>query len=287
MAKKKDNSRAQQVRLGEVPILIITRFSFLGLSGWQGDASRDAELLFEPARVNQRLDLMRAITLPSLSAQGDHGFHHLIMTSSQLPDWAMQKLQKICEEAYGDETRYTIYPRPPARARRELRRFMNSKFGERTVVQVVVDDDDGLSTDFIANLRRDLISLEEDNPEIQQNMPYFISYALGYGLSLRDGKDPKIYSHRFPYINLGLTMISTANGPNILSISHKKDPPRTGVRLIEAQTSFVRCLHDFNDSRVRPTGKWEKILDWQKNPDLQGRFEYLGASDAPWRTAAE
>ena len=58
-----------QTRLDAAPIVIVTRFSFLGESGWKSDASRSAEMLFEADRLNRRLELFCTITLPSLAAQ--------------------------------------------------------------------------------------------------------------------------------------------------------------------------------------------------------------------------
>lgn len=270
--------------LALAPILIATRFSFLGQSGWKSDASRDAELLFHPDRLRQRLSLFGAITLASLAAQTDTSFHHVILTASALPDWAKSELLAACLAAYKDPMRFTILAERPAPARSHLTGFMVEQFQEPTVVQVVLDDDDGLSSDFIARLREDLAETETQRPDLQENLPFFLSYPFGYGLSLRAGsQEPAdLYFHRYPYINAGLTLIGTPSGKNIFAIDHKAAPRKFGNRLLRGKPMFLRGLHDFNDSRVSPQGKWRHIPDWSAEPEL-ARFPSLFAEDAPWR----
>ena len=276
-------------RLEQAPILIATRFSFFGKSGWKSDASHDTELLFHPDRLHQRLRLFRAVNLASLALQGDPDFHHLILTSSALPEWAMTELQSACLTAYGDPQRFTILARRPCRARVPLREFMQDRFANSAVVQVVLDDDDGLATDFVSTLRRDLRETEKQLPEVCNNLPYFVSYPLGYGLSLRNEADrpADLYLHRYPYINLGLTLIGQPEGKNIFAIDHRAAPRRYGARLLGERTMFVRSLHDFNDSRVTVGEKWRVLDSWTKEPELQNRFPYLFQPGAPWKVPNE
>lgn len=270
--------------LERAPILLATRFSFLGQSGWKSDVSRDAGLLFHPDRLRQRLALFSAINLPSLAGQSDTGFHHVILTADALPDWALADLGAACLAAYGDPGRFTILARPPSAARRPLRLFLSERYSEATVVQVVLDDDDGLASDFIATLREDLAQTEALHPDLQENLPYFLSYPLGYGLSLRSRVDEPaaLYLHRYPYINAGLTLIGSPGGKNIFAIDHLAAPRRFGSRLLRDRAMFLRGLHEFNDSRVAPSERWQLISDWHAEPDLERRFPCLFAGDAPW-----
>ncbi|WP_136645688.1 glycosyltransferase [Tabrizicola sp. YIM 78059] len=266
------------------PILVVTRFSFLGTSGWKSDASRDAVLLFETARLRSRLDLFGGITLPSLRGQTDPDFHHLVLTSSELPEWAMEELKCLCNTAYDhSHRRFTILARPSAPARRPLRKFMERHFKTDHIVQVVLDDDDGLAIDFVARLRRDLEGLGPDDLAGVSARPFFISYALGYALVLRSstgqgygtGTEPVIFRQRYPFINAGLTMVGTPSGKNILAISHRKAPKRFGHRLLGGARMFLRTVHDFNDSRVEPVERWQPVVEKQCEADLTRRFPYL------------
>lgn len=86
-------------RLAGAPLVVVTRSSFLGRSGWKSDAARDAALLFGPERLRLRTELFRTITLPSLVAQTDRDLTHVILTSGQLPHWAMAELNEACATA--------------------------------------------------------------------------------------------------------------------------------------------------------------------------------------------
>ena len=69
-------------------ILICTRFSFFGRSGWKSEFSADPEMLFEQGRLEQRFWLFENITLPSLVSQTDKDFHYFVLSSCLMPDWA-------------------------------------------------------------------------------------------------------------------------------------------------------------------------------------------------------
>lgn len=271
-------------RMEQAPILVATRFSFLGQSGWKSDASRDPQLLFQEDRLWRRLELFSTIALPSLAAQTHQDFHHLILTSDRLPGWAMEELNDACLLAYGDRTRFTILARPPMLARRPLRLFMQGRYPDPVVVQVVLDDDDGLATDFMADLRAQLASDGNGRADAAGSLPYFISFPEGYGFLLRDGKDEaaEIYLHRYPYINLGLAMIGTPDGKNIFAIDHRAAPRKYGGRLVPGKPMFLRTVHDFNDSRVSPTESWKALPAWRNNAALNRRFPWLFSPEAAW-----
>lgn len=277
-------AQADTAPLPQAPVLVVTRFSFLGSSGWKSDASRDPQLLFTRDRLDLRLRLFRAVTLPSLAAQTDPGFHHLVLTSDQLPDWALSALTEACLQAYGDAARFSILASRPTLARGPLRSFMERTYPGQVVVQVVLDDDDGLAADYMADLRRQLAALDADKPGLGREAPYFISYPLGYGLVLRG--DPSggaaLYLHRYPFINAGLVLIGMPSGKNILGIDHRAAPRRFGAKMVPGKPMFLRSLHDFNDSRVEPGERWTQVPDWEAEPGLRDRFACLFAEDAPW-----
>lgn len=279
---------ARDLRAEDLPVLIVTRFSYLGQSGWKSDASRDAALLYDPARLRQRLALFRAVNLASLVPQTDRDFHHFILTGEALPAWAMEELRAACLAAHGDESRFTIAARPPGRARKFLRRFMTGFAGGGPLVQVVLDDDDGLAVGYIAELRRILAGMQDENPALLEELPKFVSFAQGYALSLRDDAaddtGAALYLHNYPFINLGLAQIDHAGGKNILAIRHQDAPRRHGAHLVRNRPAFIRSVHDFNDSRVARGAKWTRLDDWPNDPGIGRDFPWLLAADAPWRS---
>jgi Putative rhamnosyl transferase len=273
-------------RLAEAPLLVVTRFAFLGISGWKSDASRDAELLFEPDRLRVRLELFRSIALPSLAAQTDRKFRHMVLTSAQLPDWALAELKAACDAAYGDPERYAILAEPKGQARRALRIYMERAYSDPLVAQMVLDDDDGLACDFVAAVRRQLVAMDESGKPRAPDQPTYVSHADGYGLVLNlteDGEtEARLFRHRYPFINLGLTLVGRRFDKNILGISHRKDPPNAGARSITGKPMFIRSLHGTNDSRVAPTARWKPVDAWRESPDIRARFPWLLDSGAFW-----
>jgi Putative rhamnosyl transferase len=273
-------------RLADAPLIVVTRFSFLGVSGWKSDASRDAELLFQPDRLRVRLELFRSITLPSLVAQTDRNFRHLVLTSKQLPPWAMADLREACATAYGNPDRFDIVAARPGPARKALRLYLERTHAEPLVAQLVLDDDDGLACDFVAAVRDRLLTMDAAAAGGAVAPPAYVSFAEGYGLVLdlndHGETEARLYQHRYPFINLGLTLVGGRSAKNVLGISHRKDPEKTGAVSTGGKRMFLRSLHGTNDSRVAPTDRWKPVAKWREDPDIRARFPWLLDDGAFW-----
>ncbi len=255
-------------------ILITTRFSFFGKSGWKSDYSANPDELFDKNRLLKRFWLFENITLPCLKAQTDQDFHYYVLSSKLMPDWAKEKLVELCTK-HLDESRFTIGFGPPAYARKyQAWAIKNVAGADHPVAQVVLDDDDALSTDYIANLKTHLTNLQSKGTLDVDKLPYFITFPRGYALSLRE-KELQLWAHKYPFINLGLTMIGTTSQKNILGISHKAAPKLFGYIRDDENLMYIRTLSDVNDSRVDQTVRWKEVADWTKNKDVCTRFPFL------------
>lgn len=256
-----------------LPVVIVTRFSYIGNSGWKIPEAEREKILFDPERLDLRLWLFERITIASLLAQSDQHFHHYILTSDQLPIWALERLMAICLAAYPGGN-FTIDRQPVGNARKFLREFMVAKrLGDR-VVQIVLDDDDGLAADFLATVAEKLDGVAALEPE---KLPVFLSFSRGYGLVFSDDATASaaVFLHRYPYINLGLTMVDSPKAPNILAIDHLAAPKKAGCVPIGGVPMFVRSVHGFNDSRVAQTERWKPVAGGLGDPELAQRFPYL------------
>jgi len=260
-----------------LPNLIITRFSYIGNSGWKLPVEDREKVLFDPVRLDVRLWLLENITIASLLAQTDANFHHYILTSDQLPDWAMLRLRAICTAAYPAD-KVTIDSQPVGNARKYLRQFMVRKRLGDHVVQIVLDDDDGLASDFIATIAERLHAAQADGSFSPTGPRYFVSFSRGYGLvfSENSNRQPQVFQHRYPYINLGLTMVDEITASNILAIDHLSAPKKAGCVPIGGLPMFVRSVHAFNDSRVAQTERWKPVSGGTNDPELAERFSFLG-----------
>lgn len=263
-------------------LCIVTRFSFLGKSGWKSDFSQDAELLFERDRLNVRLNLLRRIHLASLASQTSKNFHLFVLTSADLPAWALTQLTHQCHEALGSDA-VSIVAAPPGPARKYLRKFVSRRYGARAHAQIVLDDDDGLASDFLASVNDELTNFPVDT-----EWPKFLTFPEGYGLEHRNDGPDLLFRHRYPFINLGLTMITTPQLKNILSIDHKGMPKRRGFRSCRTDVPmFVRSVHHLNDSRVEVGPNWVPVTRPEAEPNFLQRFAWLrmrGTRETPFAT---
>jgi hypothetical protein len=280
-------AEAASLRLADAPLIIVTRFSFLGRSGWKSEASRDAALLFDPERLRLRTELFRTVTLPSLAAQTDRDFTHVILTSAQLPPWAMAELKEACATAHGAEGRFVILARRPAPSAVHLRRYLQALAPEGGLVaQAVLDDDDGLATDFVADLRRELAALDAAGRVLGPGQLAFVSFPSGYGFEIgldTDGRTTAgVYAHRYPFINCGLTLVGAPGAANILGIEHRKTPLLHDPVVVAGKRMFLRSVHGMNDSRVARTDRWKPVDPWREDPDIRARFPWLLEPGAFW-----
>ncbi|GEM_PF-314048 len=248
-------------------ILICTRFSFFGRSGWKSEFSADPEMLFEQGRLEQRFWLFENITLPSLVSQTDKDFHYFILSSRLMPDWAKQRLRTLCDTHLGRGNFTIKYPRGGL-ARKHLRVMLSELTGEAPVAQVVLDDDDGLSCDFVARLKTQLSTLTS----VQH--PHFVTFPNGYALGLRENSTG-MWKHSYRFINLGLTMIGSTDQKNVFGIDHIRAPERLGFTNDSSMPMFVRTLSNVNDSRVTVGQRWVDVPEWAITDDIKSRFAFL------------
>ncbi|WP_298492143.1 glycosyltransferase [uncultured Maritimibacter sp.] len=254
-------------------IVFETRFSFFGQSGWQSQAAADPALLFDEARLEQRLRYFREITLASLAAQTDPNFQHLILSSTLMPEPWKVKLREVCFDTLG-EKRVGLIFKPEGSAGHIIRDLIARKFAGHNVAQVVLDDDDAVSCDFVAALRRyaDFTVDDPVNPK-----PYtFISFPRGYTLGIENGK-PAWLSNRFvPYTNLGLALVAPADTHrNPFLTSHKKIGQRhPSLMVTPLRPFYLRAVHEHNDSRAH---KSDEILTPAQIAETFDYFPFLAA----------
>ena len=231
-------------------IIFQTRFSFFGVSGWRSPASRDPARLFDPDRLERRLAMFARYTLPSLAAQSDADFEHLVLSSSLMPDIYKERLDGVVRHALGDRGR-VIY-RPKRHAGHMFRRYVRNTYGDqRHVVQVVLDDDDALSCDFVAHLRYHAQCVIDD--PLHTDEATFLSFPRGLSLGLdSDGLPAWLAPRNVPFTNLGLALVSAPDyRKNPYMTAHRRIGERQSNRVIGSMRPFyLRAIHEHNDSRA-------------------------------------
>lgn len=226
-----------------------TRYSFFGASGWRSEASREKEILFDPARLAKRLDLFEKMNLASLRDQTDADFKLVVLTSIDLPEAHSRLMEQACSDIVGAE-RVHILRRKPAGAGQWLRKYMRNQLNVTDhAAQIVLDDDDAVSVDFVERCRAEAVHALSQFREDQDCT--YLSFATGFtGLFHADG-GMDLIRRDMPYTNLGLTLVApTRTRKNPYMLAHKKVARRHDVRVFQEQRPFfIRAIHDTNDSR--------------------------------------
>jgi hypothetical protein len=167
----------------------------------------------------------------------------------------------------------TVDARPQGRARKFHRQFLERAYGGRRIAQVVLDDDDGLASDFVAILRVRIGEALQAGRLPAADSAHFLTFPSGYGL-VHSGGPPELYRHRYRLINLGLTMVGPASR-SIHAIVHQVDPIRIGFTAHDGLPMFLRSVHAYNDSRVAVTERWRRVHDWRTEKGFAARFGYV------------
>lgn len=233
-----------------VRVIIRTRFSFLGRSVWQSEASQDPALLFSDERLAARFAMFEAMTVPSLMAQDDDDFHWDVLSSEQMPARWQRRLREMVLDRF--KGRAEVRFEPPAKAGRYFRNYQARRLdGDGAVplgAQVVLDDDDALATDYVARLRN---AGAEAAPELGEAGYTYLSFPLGFwvlfGKNLRTA--PRVVKMRERCVNLGLAVLGPANfaqNPYLTAhrVLHRRHPVQF---LCGARPMYLRAVHGQND----------------------------------------
>lgn len=247
----------------DLQVVFQTRHSFLGSSGWRSGVSKDKGLLFDPGRLTKRFDLFRKPHLASLRDQGDGDFKRLILTSTELPDQHAAQVQEASRDILGAERAHFIQRRPGS-AGAWLRKYMRNQLnGTALSAQVVLDDDDAVSADFVQPCR----------PEAAFALTQFrdgqdcASLSFASGLTGRFEADGGMHliPREVPSTNLGLTLVApTTTRKNPSMLAHQKAARRHAVRVIHEKRPFcIRGGHGTDmpgGDAVRAAMPWFPLL---------------------------
>lgn len=254
-------------------IVFMTRFSYLGAGGWRSQASKKAELLFNEERLEKRFRMFEKITLPTLMSQTDKDFDWIVLSSSSMPDLFRRRLRTSVSGLKNNGRNQVVF-RDPRHVAGVFRRSIQRMYQpDDLICSVVLDDDDGLSDDFVATCREQA-SFAWENRD-QSNDYVITSFPRGYSLILSE-KGCDLASRYVPYTNLGLALTAPAKCKrNLFSMSHNKIGDRHPNHLVETDRPFyLRAVHTSNDSRAivpkeaKPIG-FEEAQEFFKGVDFE------------------
>ncbi|MEL7343910.1 MAG: glycosyltransferase [Pseudomonadota bacterium] len=233
---------------GRMDVLFETRFSFLGTSGWREQTTTTAETLYEPERMRQRFELFEKLTLPSLRDQSDPDFRHYVLSGRDMPEAQKKTLREMCHDMLGD--RADVQFRKPGPVAQFVTRYTRRTYRKSPrLAQVVLDDDDALSTDYVQVLRAEAEAArayEHDGLDF-----LYLTFPRGVTLRFNEDGPPDVFDRNVVNTNLGLALVGPGDTKrNPFAVAHKMVYRRHPVRVIQTRRPFyVRSLHDYNDSR--------------------------------------
>lgn len=229
-------------------IVFQMRYSFFGTSGWRSKASRNPERLFDTERLTKRAYFFEKVALASLASQTDSDFKLVVLSSVGLPVDHKNFLEEICKDTLGERA-HIIY-RKPGHAGNFFRRYQRNRLnnGDFTM-QVVLDDDDGVSYDFVEVMRQEALFAKERF--VSPDDYTYLSQARGITAVFEDNHMD--LAHKVtPFVNLGLALVApTQTKRNPFFTAHKNISRSHPVRVIYGmEPYYLRAVHDTNDSRA-------------------------------------
>ena len=252
-------------------VLFQTRFSFFGKSGWQSAASKKPEELFENSRLEQRLHYFEHIAVASLRSQDDKDFKLAVLSSDLMPKPFQRRLSAMCYDVLGRH-RVDVMFRGPGSAGAIFRRFVARRASDSAnVAQVVLDDDDAVSSNFVGMCRAEAISALRLSTNAERYC--FLSFPQGATMVLERGT-AQFFNRDVAMTNLGLTLVAASSTRrNPYMTAHKKLTRRHPVRLLYGSgPAYIRTVHGQNDSRAMIKGD---ALNAREMDQLYSRFPFL------------
>ena len=272
-------------------IIGICRFSFLGRDDWvgtrpparrkqakgrQGAEARQHEQimaripqLYAAERMNRRMEAFERMLLPSIRAQTDPDFDFWILTSPELPDQWLERLDTLC----ADVPQITILMSDQRTVDGALQAPLMQAAEEagRPPIQFRIDDDDALSRHFVARLRADARRFDD--------LPGFgLSQAGGFKLSSYGGKPVTFSRSLMNFTGAGVALRLPEPGRSIFSIRHFDIPRHLPAFSSNDRPAYAVIRWDAGDS-VRERQRDKIHRDDRLTPEA---FRQQAAEDFPF-----
>lgn len=215
------------------------RFSFFGRSDTGREIATPEDAygkLWHPARMAVRFHLMESVLLPAIRAQTDPGFRFQITTSTQMPDFYQDRLDRVT----ADIPQLRILRSPHGDLNRALRRTMAEASGDGSEpsVHFRVDDDDAVSVDYVARLRGAALRVDPGG------MVTFPTGLIGF---LHQGIARHVTFQKHS-IAIGLALVVAPGGRNPFYIQHGVHATRVPSFTDPTFPAYHYTLHSANNT---------------------------------------
>lgn len=228
----------------------LCRFSYPALGGFQVEHETIEEriaYLYEDSRLEERFRLLETVALPCLRAQTDPDFSLIIVIGDQFPDHHARRLQKLVS----DLPQALIHREPPRKQREVMKEILNDARLDpsKPCLQFRYDDDDAVSVDFIARLRK---TAADCAPLLAQHKTVAFDWNRGFVAEFGPEGIAAVEMFRQFYV-ASLGMYIKGNCPlTIMNFAHEKIPQFMPAISLSNPHMWVRSHNSSNDSRQKP-----------------------------------
>lgn len=242
-----------------IQVVGVIRFSVLAEGfaiSLYGGMDKLREYLFAKESLEFRFHLFENLGLPSLLRQTDPDFQVVLLTSTELPDWARARL----DEMVAPYPNLHILAEAPDKHNKLIRKaYQHIPAGEHTHRAAFrLDNDDGLCTTFVERLKhlsQGLLRLHDED------VPTIISFNKGFYVELDPDGPNNVYDtvEREP-LSTGTTLLSRSDFKlNPYRYNHRAAAQHFNTYTEISVPGFLRTIHDENIQRVLKRGVQEQL----------------------------
>lgn len=242
----------------QTQIIGLIRFSYAGETGWAGtlsDSDAERARLYDPARLERRLALFEALTVPCLLAQTDPAFDLVVLTGAALPDWASARLETALKDLSGVTVIKDVPRRHYAAVSDAIDTVRSGVDG--TVVTFRLDDDDALDISYVQRLRQMAGRMAW---MIGSGRPVALSFHRGFHLTLRSSGNliEPVCERSAPAS--GTALLAPADWPHNVYLRNHRLLPQFFNTLSDADDVVsIRTVHGDNDATPEIKGRREEL----------------------------
>lgn len=230
----------------KVQVLGLCRFSFTGLGAFQREHETIAErqaALFDPKRLRERLTWFEHVTLPPLRAQTDPAFTLLVLTGTDLPGWARQRLDALLSDL--PQARLVAHEPAPSHATANAVLQAAVDGDADLIAQFRMDDDDAVAVDFVERLRRDAAI---PAGLVREARPVALDYTRGMVLSVQAGS-ARLVPRFAQYWTPGLAVLFRPRARHaLMNFRHNRLWQSMTTLTQQDSVMWLRGHHGSNDS---------------------------------------
>lgn len=247
------------------------RFSYLGrsdvkLARQNTDLDYRASVLYAPQRMEERFYFFEKLCLPSLKWQSDPDFKFAIFTSPEMPDIYQARLAAAVRDVPQIEVVYDTASHLSLAITPWIER--QEAVPDQRTLHFRLDDDDALSTDFIATLREHLDRVP-DNAIISRPSGLFL---------INSAEGPELLAKFEPNIAIGFAIVSppgkVLNPYTLKHGGHYRIAPNLNL---PGPLSYIHTAHSESDTRDAQYRKLKKAR--------AGHVQLFGNQDRRFRFA--